>query len=216
MSTVLYLETNFIVGAAFGQDERADILLRIPTAELQIALPSVCIMEVWAVFEAEKKQRNTLKDTLNDQIAKLSRYPNSPHALALIKHLQLALTENADLLNDVEVRLRDVLSKISGLQAGSPAVELLPLTQTAFQGSLPAGPTKDHTDNLILAVILAHAQEHPSLNKVLLSNNSKDFQTPEVKALLLAAGVTLTFAHTKAFLDWFHADNQTKLGNEST
>ena len=210
MSTVLYLETNFIVGAAFGQDEKADILLQIPTAELQIALPSVCIMEVWAVFEAEKKQRNTLKETLNDQIAKLSRYPNSLHAQALIKHLQLALTENADLLNDVEVRLRDVLSKISGLQAGSSAVELLPLTQAAFQGSLPAGPTKDHTDNLILAVILAHAQEHPADEKVFLSENFNDFRTPEIDALFSAAGIVKYFAHTEDFLGWFHARNKTR------
>jgi len=209
LSTVLYLETNFIVGAAFGQDEKADILLQIPTAELQITLPSVCIMEVWAVFEAEKKQRNTLKETLNDQIAKLSRYPNSPYAQALIKHLQLALTENAALLNDVEVRLRDVLNKISGLQAGSSAFELLPLTQTAFQESLAAGPTKDDTDNLILAVILAHAQEHPSVNKVLLSNNTKDFRRPEVNALLVAAGIDQLFSRTEDFLGWFSAQSKT-------
>ena len=208
MSTVLYLETNFIVGAAFGQDEKADILLQIPTAELQIALPAVCIMEVWAVFEAEKKQRNTLKETLNDQVAKLSRYPNSSHAQALIKHLQLALNENADLLNAVEVRLRDVLSRISGLQAGSSAAELLPLTQAALQGSLAAGPTKDDTDNLILAVILAHAQEHPAVDKVLLSNNTKDFRTPEVNALLAAAGINHYFARTEDFLGWSYAQNR--------
>lgn len=216
MSVILYLETNFIVGAAFGQDEKANILLQIPPAELQIALPSVCIMEVWAVFEAEKKQRNTLKETLNDQIGKLRRYPNSPHAQALIKHLLLALTENADLLNDVEVRLRDFLSKVFGLQAGFFAVELLPLTQAAFQGSLSAGLTKDHTDNLILAVILAHASEHPPDEKVFLSGNIRDFQTPEIEALLSAAGITRYFARTDDFLGWFHAENQPDSKNNST
>lgn len=139
------------------------------------------------------------------------RDETSPHAKALLQYLQLAYAENDDLLNDVEDRLRDVLSKLAGLQTGFSAANFLPLTQEAFQKSLPAGPTKDPMDNLILAVVLAHANENPADEKVLLSGNIKDFQTPEIEVLLTAAGITHYFAHTEDFLGWLHARNKTSL-----
>ena len=202
----MYLETNFIIGAALGRDKHADALLQVSGAGLQICLPSVCIMEAWSVFEDEQKRRNAFRQTLDQQISQLRRDETSPHAKALFKHLQQAYTENDDLLNDVENRLRDILSKLSGLHSGFSAANLLPLTQIIFQSSLPAGPTKDPTDNLILTMILAHANEHPEDNKVFLSGNIKDFQTPEIEALLSAAGITRYFSRTEAVLGWFHAE----------
>jgi hypothetical protein len=202
---ILYLETNFIIGTALGRDKSSDVLLQASSANLQIALPSVCVMEAWSVFEDEQKRRNHFRQTLDQQISQLRRDETSLHAKALLRLLQQAYTENADLLNDVESRLRDVLSKISGLHPDILAATLLPLTQTVFQSSLPAGPTKDHTDNLILAIILAHASEHPEDEKVFLSGNIKDFQTPEIEALLSTAGITRYFSRTEDFLGWFKA-----------
>ena len=148
-------------------------------------------------------------ETLDQQISQLRRDKTSLHAKALLGYLQQASTENDDLLNDIENRLRDILNKLSGFQAGFSPASLLPLTQTAFQGSLPAGPTKDPTDNLILAMILAHANEHPADEKVFLSGNIKDFQAPEIEALLTAAGIVKYFAQTEAFLGWFSAQSKT-------
>ena len=203
---ILYLETNFIIGAALGRNQSTDALLQVSGVDLQICLPSLCVMEAWSVFEDEQKRRNFFRQTLNQQISQLRRDETSPHAKALLQHLQQAYTENDDLLNDVENRLRDILSKLSGLQSGFSAATLLPLTQEAFRNSLPAGPTKDPTDNLILAMILAHANEHPIDEKIFLSGNTKDFQTPEVNALLSTAGITGYFSRTEAFLGWFQAE----------
>ncbi len=205
---ILYLETNFILGAAFDQEKKADALLQVPSTDLQIVLPSVCIMEAWSNFESRRKGRGTLKRTLDEQVTSLKSYPTSLPAKALTKHLQQALTENAALLNDVEKRLRDVLSKLSGLQPGFAAASLLPLTLETFQKSLPAGPTKDPTDNLILAMILAHANEHPADEKVFLSENFTDFRTPEIDALFSAAGIVKYFTKAEDFLGWFHARNK--------
>ena len=54
---ILYLETNFIMGAAMGRDASADFLLRHTSAELRIALPAVCLMEAWSSFEDEQSLR---------------------------------------------------------------------------------------------------------------------------------------------------------------
>ncbi len=206
---ILYLETNFVIGAALGRDKKAEALLQVSSAELQIVLPGVCIMEAWSVFEDERKRRNAFRQTLDQQISQLQRDETSPHAKALLQHLQQAYVENNDLLNDVQNRLRDVLSKLSGLQPGFSPADLLPLTLVALQNSLPAGPTKDPTDNLILAIILAHASEHPADEKVFLSGNIKDFQTPEIEALLSTAGITRYFSRTEDFPGWFKAQPST-------
>jgi len=216
LSLILYLETNFVIGAALGRDKKAEALLQLSSADLQITLPSVSVMEAWSVFEDERKRRNVFRQTLDQQVSQLRRDETSPHAKALLQYLQLAYTENTDLLNDIENRLRDILSKLSGLQPGFSAANLLPLTQKTFQNSLPAGPTKDPTDNLILAIILAHASEYPADEKVFLSGNIRDFQTPEIEALLSAAGITRYFARTDDFLGWFHAENQPDSKNNST
>lgn len=205
---ILYLETNFIIGAALGRDKKADALLQVPSADLQIILPAVSVMEAWSVFEDERKRRNAFRQTLDQQISQLRRDETSAHAEALFRYLQLAYTENTDLLNVVENRLRDILSKLSGLQPGFSAASLLPLTQQAFRNSLPAGPTKDPTDNLILAMILAHANEHSAQEKVFLSGNIKDFQTPEIEALLTSVGIAKYFAQTEDFLGWFSAQSK--------
>ena len=92
---ILYLETNFIVGAALGRDKTSDALLQASSTDLQIALPSVCVMEAGSVFEDERKRRNAFRQTLDQQISQLRRDETSPHAKALFQYLQQASTENS-------------------------------------------------------------------------------------------------------------------------
>lgn len=205
---ILYLETNFIMGAAMERDVSADLLLRLASAELRIALPAVCLMEAWSSFEDEQKRRNFFRQTLDTQIGQLVRDVTSAHARALVQHLQQARTENFDLLNDIRNRLRDVQEKLVGLQAGFSAAEILPLTLSALAADLAAGPTKDPTENLILAVIQEHALQNPDEEKAFLSGNTRDFDTPEIRALLASVGIADYFARTDAFLGWFGSRNQ--------
>ncbi len=191
-----------------GRDAGADALLRLASAELRITLPAICLMEAWSSFEDEQKRRNSFRQTLDTQISQLLRDVTSAHAKALVQHLQQARTENFDLLNDIRDRLRDVQEKLAGLQAGFPAAEILPLTPSALATDLAAGPTKDPTDNLILAIIQEHALQHPDEDKAFLSGNTHDFDTPEIRALLADAGITDYFARTDAFLGWLGTRNR--------
>jgi len=201
---ILYIETNFIAGAAMGRDAYTDALLRASAPGLRLALPAVCIMEAWSVFEDERKRRNSFDNTLNNQLSQLRRDLTSVHAGALLRNLTQALAENFDLLGDIERRLRTTLEQLAGLPTGPPAAEIIPLSMATFISSIPKGLTDDPTDNLILAVIQEHALQNPS-EKAFLSGNTRDFDTPEIRARLASAGITDYFARTDAFLGWFQS-----------
>ena len=191
-----------------GRDVYADVLLRASPPTLRLALPAVCIMEAWSVFEDERKRRNSFGNTLNNQLSQMRRDLTSVHAKALLQNLEQALTENFDLLGDVEQRLRTILEQLAGLHAGLTAAEIIPLSATTLTNSIPKGLTDDPTDNLILAVIQEHALQNPDEDKAFLSGNTRDFDTPEIRARLASVGIADYFARTDAFLGWFQSRNQ--------
>jgi hypothetical protein len=63
----------------------------------------------------------------------------------------------------------------------------------------------DPTDDIILATIIDHAQRHPAEEQVVLTGNSKHFDTAEVRAALRNVGIDHYFSRTEAFLGWFRA-----------
>lgn len=205
---ILYIETNFVAGAAMGRDAYADALLGASPPALRLALPAVCVMEAWSVFEDERRRRNSFGNTLNSQLSQMRRDLTSVHAKALLRNLEQALTENLDLLGDIERRLRTTLEQLAGLHVGFSAAEIIPLSAATFINSIPKGLADDPTDNLILAIIQEHALQNPEEDKAFLSGNTRDFDTPEIRALLAAAGITDYFARTDAFLGWFGSRSQ--------
>jgi hypothetical protein len=66
---------------------------------------------------------------------------------------------------------------------------------------------KQLRDNLILQCILDHAQQYPSLQKALLTNNSKEFGKQDIKEILQEAGINKYFPKTADFLGWFKSQN---------
>ena len=71
MSCLIYLETNWIVGAVMGQDQIADGLLSSSEADIHLAVPSVCLMEAISAFDWKRIERNRLKDELDRQLNQL-------------------------------------------------------------------------------------------------------------------------------------------------
>ena len=55
---------------------------------------------------------------------------------------------------------------------------------------------KEPTDDLVLNIILDHARKNPGEAKVLLTANTKDFDTPDVQNILQSAGINRFFADT--------------------
>jgi hypothetical protein len=202
---ILYVETTFIMGAAYGRDEDVDDLLRVPQERLRIALPAVCIMEAWSAFEDEQKRRHRFAEELALQISQLRRDRTSSLASSLLDHLELAFAENRELLDDVESRLEEMMMELAGAVPGYSSATLIPLTKVTLARSLTVADMNEPTDALILATILEHARRNRTEEKVLLSANTRDFGAPPVRALLSSAAVEHYFASPRAFLDWFQS-----------
>jgi hypothetical protein len=60
----------------------------------------------------------------------------------------------------------------------------------------------DPTDNLIVHSIIDHANRFPAHQKALLTDNTKDFATPEVQAALTAVGINRPFRSVTNLLGW--------------
>jgi hypothetical protein len=73
LSFLIYVETNWIVGAVMGQDSRAEDLLSASEANGYLALPAVCVMEAISAFDWKRIDRNRLKGELDKQLSQLQR-----------------------------------------------------------------------------------------------------------------------------------------------
>ena len=60
----------------------------------------------------------------------------------------------------------------------------------------------DPTDNLILHSILDHARRFPEAAKALLTDNTRDFATPNVQTALAAVGINKPFRTVTNVLGW--------------
>ena len=185
---------------ATGRDSQASSLLEMKPQSLHILIPSICCMEALSAFEDEQKRRNRFENELNLQISQLRRDETSPYAKSLLYHLEQSLTENQNLLNDVQIRLFAAIDRLT------TNAEMIELTTDILQESLRTPfIKKDSTDNLILHCILAHAHLHATDIKVFLSGNYKEFDTPEIKEAFRNANVVKYFTITENFLGWLQS-----------
>lgn len=204
MSTRLYIETNFILSISTGRDSLAFDLINNPPANLEIAIPSICCMEALSVIEVEKKRRRTLSNQYMVESQQLARDRISTNAQDLAQILEQAQINNKKVAKDRENLLRQTLNRLAD------CAELIPLTNDILKWNLENFTViPEPTDNLILACILADATLYPENQKVLLSGNSRDFQTEGVKQYLAAANVTNYFKTTQTFLGWFNTQAET-------
>lgn len=197
---ILYLETNYLISIATGRDADAHSLMSTPSPGLHIAMPGVCYMEALSWLETERKRNNEFKVWLKVRVKELKRDLTSAHATSLRFHLQESNIGNANRFNDVERRLFDSIRDLP------QRAEIIELNPGVIEASvLQAIIVKDPTDNLILHCILHHASLHPGEEKVLLTSNTKDFGTEDVKKRLRATGIAKLFTESRSLLDWHGA-----------
>ncbi len=199
---ILYIETNFLMSIATGRDPKANnLLLSVPTS-VHIAIPAICCMEALSALEKEIKRRNDFANKLTNQISQLKRDLTSPYAESLVSHLEESLNENEGLLNNIKGRLFEALELLAD------KVEMIELTADTLRESLnTVFIEKDPTDNLILHCILNHAHLHANEVKVFLSNNTKDFDVPEVQDALREVGIIKYVSRTEDFLGWLQSQS---------
>lgn len=201
--TILYIETNFLIAIAKGQDSQADLLISNTYPSVRIFIPNICYTEAVSVFKVDKQARLCFEDEMKKKIIQAKRDLSSNHAQSLCRNLEQAIIDNQSLLNDIKYRLSNAINfSVNGID----------LEQNKLQNvckSMLNEPEillikNDIIDNVILQSILDHAQLYPQEDKAFISNNSKDFGKPEVQNSLRNAGIKY-FTMTQQFLDWFNS-----------
>lgn len=195
MDSTLYVETNYPIGYAKGQDPEADAFLRPGAHAFRLAIPCVCFMEALTVLNAETKARNRFLDELSAQIRETGRDRTSEHARRLVQHLAQGHAEAKGWLEDFRNRLTECLYLLSQTS------EIIPLDPTIALNILGQPLLDDPTDRLILHSILWHARLGGPGPKAFLSGNSNDFGQPAALEALTAAGVRY-FARSEAAIGW--------------
>jgi hypothetical protein len=206
---ILYVETNFLMAIAKGQDLEANNLLSSLNPSIRIAIPDICYIEVLTRWEKEKYYVQQFEKEVDKQINNSKRDLTSSNAQIFLAHLEQARILNRLLLNDIQSRLFDAIDMLiqkaeiikldtSLIRNISEAVIIQPETLLIKQ---------DIMDNLILKYIINHANAYPQEDKVFLSNNKNDFGKPEVRQALRNAGIDKYFSQTQDFIGWFQSQS---------
>ena len=175
MDVIVYVETNFLMSVAMGREAQGDDLLDAVSAGVSVAIPSGCYMESFSAFEDERKRRHGFRSELDKQIGQLRRDTTSTNAGTLLRQLEESRIANDQLLNDVQARLFQIVERAAGV------LEAILETTDVIRNAVTSSLITDPTDNLILHAILDHARRYPEAAKALLTDNTNDFDTPEVR-----------------------------------
>jgi len=202
LSLIVYFETNWIVGAVLGQDPRAEELLASSKQEIELAIPSACLMEAISAFDWKKQERNQLASELDRQLTQVRRSGHLLVARELTKQLFQAKMTNDKLLSEFFQRLDDFLDQVAH------RAELIPLSSEAVEFMVQerheSEPKLGRKDSLILDCVLRHSREHQSAKRAFLTGNIHDFDVGRVRSLLAQNGVKF-FSSTERVLEWASA-----------
>jgi hypothetical protein len=196
LGVIVYVETNFLMSVAMGRESQGTDLLSQISASVRVAIPSGCYLEAFSAFEDEQKRRNWFKSDLDKQIGQLQRDTTSPNAKMLLSHLEQSRLANGRLLDDVQARLFQFIDQAVAV------LEPIPATTTILKLAVSTTLIPDPTDNLILHSIFDHARRAAEDTKALLTENTKDFSTPEVENALTGVGITKSFRVASNVLGW--------------
>lgn len=200
---MLYVETNFPMAVAKGQDREAHRLLEtvlreVDSPSVQLIMPSVCYMEALSVLSYDRKQRGKFQEDLRSQLREVGRDNEGVSASELYALLKSSEVQFGKWLSVVKFKLYQALIDLSR------AAVMIDLNADVLHESLQTSLIDDPTDNLILFMILAHARSSPAYAKAFVSDNSNDFGQPDVIKALEDAGVRY-FRRTEAALGWLRS-----------
>jgi hypothetical protein len=105
LSSLIYFETNWIIGAVMGQDSRADDLLSSSESDIHLVLPAVCLSKAISAFNWKRIERDNLKNELDKQLRQVTRSTDISDAGQLAAELVKANLTNDKLLNELFKRL---------------------------------------------------------------------------------------------------------------
>ncbi|MEH2384707.1 MAG: PIN domain-containing protein [Nostoc sp.] len=197
---IIYVETNFLMSIAKGQDSQAQELLQNTPSSLRLVVPSICFVESLTTLEQEEKYNLDFLRKLDIQINQAER-DNSDNARLLLFSLEQSRTSFLERNNEVKERLDVAFNQLISKS------EMITLSTVIFQRTLNREIFDKHIiDRVILECIIFHAGLHSNENKFFLSANSKEFGRREVIEVLRDSGIQY-FNKTQNFLGWLQCQS---------
>ncbi|MEH1927673.1 PIN domain-containing protein [Nostoc sp.] len=192
---IIYVETNFLMSIAKGQDSQAQELLQNTPSSLRLVVPSICFVESLTTLEQEEKYNLDFLRKLDIQINQAER-DNSDNARLLLFSLEQSRTSFLERNNEVKERLDVAFNQLISKS------EMITLSTVIFQRTLNREIFDKHIiDRVILECIIFHAGLHSNENKLFLSANYKEFGRREVIEVFRESGIQY-FNKTQNFLGW--------------
>lgn len=177
----IYVESNFILEIALGQEESrytGELLSEAEAGSIDLAFPSFALSEPFATITQRHRRRNTVIGSMTDLFNDLER--STPH-----RHVAMSLNPVMDQLRNVyqsEVtRLKSTVKRL--LQIGS-SIELdSAIYQTALKNESRYGLSPQ--DAIIYASIVRDLATSVRTDRsCFMSRNLKDFGSPDIRAEL--------------------------------
>jgi hypothetical protein len=192
---VVYLETNFIVGAAKGQDLHVDVLFKTGRP-VTFKLPAICCMEALSTLEHLRKQTARTMDALKELSRDAKNDESSTIAARWVGHIEKSRIDANNYQNQVQQRMLHLLGDLAA------RVELISLDPRMLLEHLYKPIVPDPTDNLILTCIEFDAgRADPVPHRALLSGDRKAFESGDARRLLDQFAIK-HFSSTESIVRW--------------
>jgi hypothetical protein len=191
----LYVESNFLLEIALGQEESRAAEALLASVEAQrfaLAIPSFSLVEPTIRIGRGIRDRRRLIRQLTDHVDQLAR--SSIHQQEVD-----ALRDVPGLVRIIDNREYDRLTKTMDRLLG--CARLIELNRATFADALNFRVRFEIEieDAIVLAVVIADARRLPSPRRHVFANrNRKDFRNPGIVAELASAGCDLVWTFSEA------------------
>lgn len=196
---IVYVETNFVMEMAREQEESAGAgaLLRLgERGRLSLRFPAIAITEPFFALENLRRHREEFIRSLNDQLRELRRSSSHSPLAEGLERLGASLLEvqrrEATIAEATVGRLLRIGHSIELTASILEECERLRRFDLSTQ------------DGIVLAAVLADAAAHDRAEpKCFVSQNTKDFNNPEVKEMLdgLGCRYIARYSHAVGYIE---------------
>lgn len=197
---ILFVETNFVLELAFGQEEHGSCRAILDVAKggdgLELAVPAFCVGEAYGRQIRRQREREGLQRRLAAELGELSRSPAYAGRLEGVGEVSALLTESGE---DERRRLEAILGELYGAATLVPLDEAVAREAHRRQKDRGLNPQ----DALVYASVLGHlgrsGGEAPRTEpRHCFVTRDNDFADDDVRADLEDLGCKLLFSFDAA------------------
>ncbi len=174
---IVYVESNFVLEAAFLQEEHescAEILALAESGRIALAMPAFCVAECYDALGRRARRRAQIRDQVARELRELSRARPYADRVRELNAITTLLVQSADEEKD---RLDAVLSRMLDSSELIPVGASTIRAAVAYQSSLGLEPQ----DSIIYASVLEHLASASHDAKCFMNRNVKDFLIPDIQ-----------------------------------